>query len=280
MTAQTPPSEQQEQAAWERIADNFDRYATPFTLALGEQALRTAGLRPGMRFLDVAAGTGALGIPAARLGARVTATDYSAAMVRRLAARARDVGLTQVESRVMDGMALEFPDGSFDLAGSQNGVSLFPDMARGLSEMARVVTPGGRVLVVAFGTPPPGAEFLSFFLASLRAAVPGFEPPPMDPPPPPFRLADPERMRAALSGAGLTDVRVEALDWHIEVRSAEHLWSLTTSSNPLAVRLVADLTEEHRAAARQVLDDMLRERAGDGPGAVLNSPMNVGVGTR
>lgn len=283
MTAQTPPpktAQQQEQAAWERIADGFDRFATPFTLALGEQALRTAGLRPGMRFLDVAAGTGALAIPAARLGAQVTATDYSAAMVRRLDARARADGLTQVESSVMDGMALELPDDTFDMAGSQNGVSLFPDMERGLAELVRVLKPGGRALLVAFGTPPLGAEFIAYFIGSLRAAVPGFEPPPTDPPPPPFRLADRDRMRAALTGAGLSDVRVETMDWHIEVRSAEHLWELTTSSNPIAARMVAGLTEQHEAAARQVLDGMLRERSGGGEGAVLNSPMNIGVGTK
>jgi len=59
-----------------------------------------------MRFLDVAAGTGALSIPAARLGAQVMATDISPAMVKRLNARAREEGLPNLDARVMDGLAL------------------------------------------------------------------------------------------------------------------------------------------------------------------------------
>src|SRR5690606_11409635 len=113
--------------------------------------------------LDVAAGSGALSLPAARLGARVLAVDISPGMVERLAARARAEGLANLETRVMDGHALELEDNTFDLAASQFGVMLFPDLPRGLSEMARVTRPGGRVLVVTFG-PFEQVEFIGFFI--------------------------------------------------------------------------------------------------------------------
>jgi ubiquinone/menaquinone biosynthesis C-methylase UbiE len=77
-----------------------------------------------MRFLDVAAGSGALSIPAARLGARALATDLSPVMLGSLDERARQEGL-DVATRVMDGHALDLDDDSFDIAGSQFGVMLF-----------------------------------------------------------------------------------------------------------------------------------------------------------
>ena len=137
---------------------------------LGNEGLRRAGLRPGMRFLDVAAGSGALSIPAARLGAQVLATDLSPAMLERLERRARDEGLS-VQTRVMDGHALELDDDSFDVAGSQFGVMLFPDMPKGISELARVVKPGGRVLMTAYGDPHE-IEFLGFFVRAVQSRRP------------------------------------------------------------------------------------------------------------
>ena len=59
------------QAAWDKVAAGYDEFVTPTHFGLGAEALRRAGLRPGMRFLDVAAGGGAVSIAAARLGATV-----------------------------------------------------------------------------------------------------------------------------------------------------------------------------------------------------------------
>lgn len=266
-------------AAWDAIATDFDRVATPLTLALAEEALRRAQLRPGETLLDVAAGSGALAVPAARLGARVLATDLSSGMIERLRERARREGLDHLDARVMDGYRLDLANDAFDVAASQNGVSLFPDVRRGLSELTRVTKPGGRVLIVAFGAPAK-AEFLTFFLGALTRAVPGFTGPPMDPPPLPFRFADPDTLRRELEHAGLRNVSVATDAWRIEIESAEHLWELATSSNPIGAMLVADLAEERKAAALRELQGMLDERAGDGGPAVLCTDVNVGIGRK
>ena len=63
--------------AWDAIAEGYDRYVAPQEAELADEALRLVALEPGERFLDVAAGTGGLGLPAARLGAEVLATDWS-----------------------------------------------------------------------------------------------------------------------------------------------------------------------------------------------------------
>ena len=276
MTAQ---EQEQTRAAWDRIAAGFDEFATPLTIPLAEDALRLVGLRPGMRFLDVAAGSGAISISAARLGAQVLATDISPAMIELLNARAREENLSNLEARVMDGYALELEDETFDVSGSQNGVSLFPDLKRGVRELVRVTKPEGRVLIVAFG-PPQKAEFLTYFIGAMQAAVPGFTGPPMDPPPLPFQVANPEKLHQEMAEAGLKDVRVETTTWHIEFQSAKHMWDMVTSSNPIGAGMVADLTEEQRGEVRQTLDGMLRERSGGGPAAVLHTEVNIGIGTR
>lgn len=149
---------EQIQTAWDDIAAGYDEFTTSVNMPLGEEALRRVGLQAGMQFLDVAAGTGALSLTAARLGAQVLATDISSTMVDRLNARAREEGLSNLEARVMDGHNLDLEDDTFDVSGSQFGVMLFPDLPRGLRELARVTKPGGRVLIAAFG-PPTKAEF-------------------------------------------------------------------------------------------------------------------------
>jgi ubiquinone/menaquinone biosynthesis C-methylase UbiE len=271
---------EQTRAAWDRIAPGYDEFVTATHMELGNEGLRRAELRPGMRFLDVAAGSGALSVPAARLGARVLATDQSPVMLERLRARARAEGL-DVETRVMDGHALELDDASFDLAGSQFGVMLFPDMPKGIKEMARVVRPGGRVLMNVFGD-PHRIEFLEFFVRAIHTVRPGFEGPPMDPPPLPFQLQDPERLRSELNIAGLKMVRVETTTETMQFHTGKELWDWLISSNPVAEIMLAelDLTSDERGAIRDALDPLVRERSeGNGP-AVLTSPINIGIGTK
>jgi ubiquinone/menaquinone biosynthesis C-methylase UbiE len=194
--------------AWYAIAEGYDRYVAPQEVDLANQALRLVGLEPGERFLDVAAGTGGLSLPAARLGTRVLATDWSPAMIERFEARVREEGLSRAEGRVMDCHALDLPDDSFDVTGSQFGVMLVPDQPRVLHEMVRVTKPGGRVLVIAYGSPAE-LEFLQFFISALTAVAPEFPGLPDDPPPLEFQVSDPEVLRQRLTDAGLKDVRVE-----------------------------------------------------------------------
>jgi len=280
MTHTQALSEPAASAAWDAIAAGYDEFVTPTHMWLGDEGLRRAGLRPGMRFLDVAAGTGALSLPAARLGARVLSTDLSPVMLERLAARARRDGL-ELETRIMDGHALELDDDSFDVSGSQFGVMLFPDMPRGIGEMARVTKPGGRVLMTVYGAPQK-IEFFGFFVRAIQAAAPGFTGPPMDPPPLPFQLQDPDKLRRELDRAGLRDVRVESITEKLEFQSGTQLWNWLTNSNPIVGTVLAELklTQQQAAVVQQELDRLVRERSGASGPAVLTNPINIGVGTK
>lgn len=278
MSTQQVSNIDQIRRAWDGIAGGFDEFVTPETMVLGKKVVSHLGLSPGTRLLDVAAGSGALSIPAARLGAEVVATDIAPGMVERLNARARAEGLSTLRGLTMDGHALDLADDSFDVAVSVNGVSLFPDMARGLAELVRVTRPGGRVVIVAFG-PIEKIEFISFFASAVRAAVPGAAPLATDPPPLPFQAADPDTLRSRLADSGLRDIRIDTITWEVAFDSVQHLWHVFTSSNPIGAHLVAGLSAEQRAEVAHVLDGMLRERSAGASGAVLRADVNVGTGT-
>jgi ubiquinone/menaquinone biosynthesis C-methylase UbiE len=266
--------------AWDSIAEGYDRYVAPQEVELANEALRLVGLEPGERFLDVAAGTGGLSLPAARLGAHVLATDWSPAMIERFNARVREERLDNADGRVMDCHALDLPDDSFDVTGSQFGVMLVPDQARALREMVRVTRPGGRVLVIAYGTPAQ-LEFIQLFSGALTAVAPEFPGLPDDPPPLEFQVSDPEVLRRRLADAGLQSVRVERTAERPAFDSGQGMWDWVLYGNPIPGTMIADLklTEEQQARLRQILDGMLRERAGRDGRTTLTNPVNIGIGT-
>jgi len=250
-------------------------------MKIANEGLRRVRLQAGEDFLDVAAGSGALSIPAARIGASVLATDQSPAMLELLQKRAQADGLS-IKTQVMDGHALSLNDGTFDVAASQFGVMLFPDMPKGLSEMARVVKPGGRVLVSAYGDPHQ-IEFLGFLVEAVQAVRPEFNGPPMDPPPLEFQLADPHRLHDELTAAGLKDVKVDTVTEATEHESGNALWNWLIASNPIVESILSgmlELKEDERKIVVERLDGMVSARAGGSGKAKLTNPVNIGIGVK
>jgi len=266
--------------AWDAIATQYDRYVAPGEAELAAQALSLAGLSPGDRFLDVAAGTGGLSLPAARLGASVVATDWAPRMIDLLRQRAGDESLDSVSAQVMDCHDLAFDDASFDVCGSQFGVMLVPDQDVALREMARVVKPGGRVLVVAYGS-PARFEALQAFVRSLKSVVPDFHGLPDDPPPLEFQAADPEVLRERMIAAGLRDVAVHTkYRERIEAGSGTDLWNWCLGGNPIPGMLVSTLDDAARRAVIEAADALVAERANGNATAVFNADVNIAIGTR
>jgi demethylmenaquinone methyltransferase/2-methoxy-6-polyprenyl-1,4-benzoquinol methylase len=152
--------ERQVRAMFDRIARVYDRMNRVMTAGLDarwrERAADLAAVRPGDRALDVATGTGELALSLARRGAAVVGTDFSEAMLERARAKGGPV-----EWAWADALALPFADGEFDAATVGFGARNFADLDRGLGEMARVVRPGGRVVVLEITTPhrPPLSTF-------------------------------------------------------------------------------------------------------------------------
>jgi SAM-dependent methyltransferase len=117
--------------------------------------LELAEVRPGKRVFDIAAGTGDQTLLAAeRVGPSgyVLATDISASMLRLTAEAAREAGLTNAETRVMDAENIDLKPESFDAAVCQLGLMLFPDPAKVLRAIRRVIRSGGKVAALVFST--------------------------------------------------------------------------------------------------------------------------------
>lgn len=141
------------------IADRYDRANTFLSFGLHRRWRRAAVAlvrpRPGADALDVCTGTGDMAIEFRRaLGpsGRVVGIDFSAPMLERARAKAERAQLA-VEFQEGDALRLGFPDATFDVAGTAFGIRNVDDPIRCLREMARVVRPGGRVLVLEFGQP-------------------------------------------------------------------------------------------------------------------------------
>jgi ubiquinone/menaquinone biosynthesis C-methylase UbiE len=121
--------------------------------AATEMMLDLAGVQPGSRVLDVAAGTGESTLMAARrIGptGHVLAADVSASMLAVAAEAARQAGVANVETRVMNAENIELDSDSFDAVICRIALMLFPNPAKALTEMRRVVKPGGKVAVMVY----------------------------------------------------------------------------------------------------------------------------------
>lgn len=194
---------------WDEAARHYEKTAHPFTARYAEAALARIALGPDNHVLDVAAGTGALALAAARTGTRVLATDFSPGMVARIAA----AGRPNIEARVMDGQALALPDASFDAVFSIFGVIMFPDWRKGLAEMARVTRPGGHG-VVASWQERGAATFL--LLGQIRRKL--FpERDGMTMPEAVRALSDPADFAAELITAGYRDPQIEPVTYDYEL---------------------------------------------------------------
>jgi len=204
-------SEPQVRAMFDRIARVYDLMNSVMTAGLHhrwrERAVDQAQVGPGDRALDVATGTGDLAIALRRRGAEVVGSDFSEVMLELARKKAPEIPFEW-------GNALElgYEDGSFDAATVGFGARNFGDLQAGLAEMARVVRPGGRVVVLEITTPqrPPLSWFFSLWfdrVVPMLGRVAG------DPeaysylPSSVRRFPGPQELGGQLAAAGLVDVR-------------------------------------------------------------------------
>ena len=153
---------------FDRIADRYDLMNSVMTAGMHhrwrERAVELARVGPGDSALDVCCGTGDLALELSRrvgAGGEVVGLDFSEPMLE----LAREKSPPDAPVRWLQGNALELPfgDAAFDAATVGFGVRNLVDLERGIAEMARVVRPGGRVVILEITTPqrPP----LSWFFA-------------------------------------------------------------------------------------------------------------------
>ena len=172
----------QVRAMFDRVAGVYDLMNTAMTAGLHHRwrtrAAELARVGPGSRVLDVATGTGDLAIELARRvspAGEVIGSDFAEGMLDRARAKvaASAVGGVRPRFEWADAMRLPNPDDSFDAATVGFGARNFDDLALGLAEMTRVVSPGGRVVVLEITTPtrPPLSAFYRLWFDRIVPAL-------------------------------------------------------------------------------------------------------------
>jgi demethylmenaquinone methyltransferase/2-methoxy-6-polyprenyl-1,4-benzoquinol methylase len=205
--------EGQVRAMFDRIAGLYDVMNSVMTAGLHhrwrERAADLAALRPGDRALDVATGTGDLALELARRvgpGGEVVGSDFSEGMLD--VARRKGASAANVRWEQANALALPYGDGEFAAATVGFGARNFSDLGRGLAEMARVVRPGGRVVVLEITTPtkPPLSTFFRLWFDRVVPLL-GRDEAYTYLPNSVKRFPGPEALAGEMHSAGLRDIR-------------------------------------------------------------------------
>lgn len=258
----------------EAFARVYEQTATRVTAPIAATSLDRVGpIGAGTELLDIAAGTGALSLQAASRGASVVAADFAPGMVKLL--RERLAPFPAASAREMNGEALGFADGSFDVACSIMGVMLFSDWRKGLSEQVRVLKSGGKGCVGTWRR-PPGAGPFHIMVEALRSVFPDTAPP--APPEGLVALSDPIRLADEMRLAGFGDVAVHEIDvaWQGPAGEA-YLRELAELHRYMAPYAVLDAQD--RAKVDASILSLVDEATVDGV-VRLASPALIAVGTR
>jgi O-methyltransferase/aklanonic acid methyltransferase len=230
----------------ERIFDDaatsYNRVGPSIFTRFGIRLVETVPLTPGARVLDVATGTGAVLLPAARrVGpeGRVTGIDLSAGILLEAERAVREAGLTNVELRKMDAEHLEFPSQTFDVVTCAFALFLFPDMEAALREMYRVCKPGGYVATTYFSkTPPPFDPGVPILTQQFREYRVGVQLPQQT-------AYTVEEMKDLLGRSGFHSIETHDETNDIVYVGAEDWWAFLLTIGPRAT--IMGMNEETRA---------------------------------
>jgi ubiquinone/menaquinone biosynthesis C-methylase UbiE len=261
--------------AWHRWGPTIEQWLGPAT----EMMLDKAGVRAGSRVLDVAAGAGGQTLVAARRvgpSGFVLATDIASDLLVFAAEAAGQAGLTNVETRVMDGENLELEAEAFDAVISRVGLIYFPDHQRALTGMRRVLKPGGKIAAIVYST-AENNKFFSLPVAIIRrrAQLPA----PLPGQPGPFSLGSPGVLEEAFTRAGFREVQTRVVAAPLRLPSTPEYLRFARESWGALHQMLAGLTEAERQAAWEEIAQALRGFE-DSHGFEAPCELVIGVGIR
>ena len=246
---------------WDKSAQGWNDQSTRIREWLRtptDAMLEMAGIGPGARVLDVAAGAGDQTLDIAwRVGptGSVLATDLSPRILQFAHDNARRAGLNNVETLVADGEDLNVPDASFDAAICRLGLMLFPDPLRGLHEMFRALKIGGAACVMVFSAPHKNPCVTALMATALKHA--GL--PPRDPFQPGglLSLGKPGLIDALFTEAGFSRVATTKVAAPFRLPSVrDYLAFARTSAGPI-VQILSRLDAAARTAAWAEIEEKL-----------------------
>jgi enediyne biosynthesis protein CalE5 len=243
---------------WKEWSEFTDRAAGH----ISERLVELAGVEPGSRVLDVAAGYGEPALTAARKAGpegHVVATDISAEMLAFGRERATTAGVGNVEFIESDASSLDFPNRSFDAAVSRWGIIFEPDAAAAARRIRSFLEPGAQIAVSSWGEPDQ-VPFLSIPMRTTMARF-GVPPPPPGTPGPLSRPT-PDALGGLLEESGFTEVAVERDEVTFEFDSPERF----TAYIKAIAAPIRQMIEQHAGGAQHEAWDAITQAAADAGG--------------
>ena len=253
---------------WNGAAEAWDRWGNLLSEWLGpatEIMLDMAGVRPGSRVLDVAAGAGEQTVSAAkRVGetGEVLATDISPIILEYAERAARRAGLNNVRTRVVDGEELDtLEEAPFDAVISRVGLIYFPDQQKALGGMKHNLREEGRLAAMVYSTAERN-PFFSIPVSVIRQRA--HLPPPLPGQPGPFSLGDTDTLAGILTEAGFQDIEIEVIEAPVCLPCAGDCLRFEKESFGALHQMLAGLSEEEKEAAWEEVEERLGQFEQDG----------------
>jgi SAM-dependent methyltransferase len=263
---------------WERMAPGWEErrdWLWDASRAVGEWMVAKLAPAPGSTVLELAAGPGDTGFAAAaQLGGdgRLISTDFSPQMVEVARRRAGELGLENVEFRVMDAERMDLDDDSVDGVLCRWGYMLMADPAAALRETRRVLRDGGRLAFSVWAAPernPWG------FIPGRVMVERGHMPPPEPGMPGIFAMADPDRTRELVTGAGFDEPEIGVVEMGLTFDSFDQYWDFLVRLAGALAMTIATLPGLEREAVRDAVWEALGPLESNGgyrfSGACLNA---------
>jgi SAM-dependent methyltransferase len=247
-------SENEILAAWETSSQYWNKHQElieQMFAPLSQKLIEAAHICTGQTVLDIGGGSGepSLSIaPVVGPSGLVTYTDPAVGMVKSAREAANRRGISNIAFHTCSAEQLPFADDSFDVAVGRLSVMFFPEIAAGLSEVLRVIKPGGCVSLLVWGP----REVNPFFTA-VSTVLDRFVPaePEDDDAPGAFRFAAPGKLAAALQGAGADEVTEQELPFAIEAPiTVERFWELRTEMSDAFRKKLGRLVPDQVAAIK------------------------------
>jgi ubiquinone/menaquinone biosynthesis C-methylase UbiE len=236
-----------QQSGWQLAGtgpEAMERHTVVAFMETSRDLVAIAALRTGERVLDVACGTGVLARLAAKAvgpTGRVAGADLNEGMLTTARTKAEQEGLP-IEWRACDAAALSFADGTFDVALCQWGLEFFSDRPQALRQIARVLVPGGRLILRVWR----GLDRQPFYLALLHALERQMGAGAGTPIRAAFLLSDSNELRALISDAGFSRVHVRITTNLLRFPSLQQYVPGYLAATPIASR-VASMDDRGRA---------------------------------